>query len=120
MAFSAAFLLVLLGGSTLTFVVKGGTVAVLAQAEARPGRSNGRRSAFRRCGDANVIDIEPFLDGCRRLWRPLRQARRAACCSSTRSRRSAYLGLIVGGYALAGNPGILLGWTIVAVRRRAR
>ena len=36
-AFGAAFLLVLLGGSAFTFVVKAGTVAIMAEAEAQAG-----------------------------------------------------------------------------------
>src|ERR687898_727303 len=36
-AFAIAFLIVLLGGSALTFVVKGGTVSVLAAAENQAG-----------------------------------------------------------------------------------
>ena len=36
-AFAAAFLLVMAGGSALTFVVKAGTVSVLASAEAAAG-----------------------------------------------------------------------------------
>src|SRR5512138_1533353 len=36
-AFAAAFLVVLIGGSVLTFVVKAGTVAILAEAESHAG-----------------------------------------------------------------------------------
>ena len=76
-AFAAAFVLVLLGGSTLTFVVKGGTVAILAEAEAQAGpieRPPLRLAALRR---ANRTNIEPFLEGCRRLWR--RYVKLGAC-----------------------------------------
>ena len=68
-AFGAAFGLVMLGGSLLTFVVKGGTVAILAAAEAQAGpieRPPLRLAALRR---ANLVEIEPFLDGCRTFWR---------------------------------------------------
>ena len=110
-AFALAFLLVMLGGSALTFVVKGGTVAILVAAEAAAGpieRPPLRFAALRR---ANVTDIEPYLDGCQRLWR--RYMRLGACLLLVYAGTAvAYLGLVVGGYALAGNSGVLLGWTL--------
>jgi hypothetical protein len=112
-AFGAAFLLVLLGGSALTFIVKGGTVAILAEAEAHAGpieRPPLRLAALRR---ANRTNIEPFLDGCRRLWR--RYVKLGACLLVVYVATAVvYLSFIVGGYALAGNSGVLLGWTFAA------
>jgi hypothetical protein len=112
-AFGAAFVLVMLGGSTLTFVVKGGTVAILADAEAQAGpieRPPLRLAALRR---ANRTNIEPFLEGCRRLWR--RYVKLGACLLIAYVATAViYLSFIVGGYALAGNYGVLLGWTIAA------
>ena len=104
----------LLGGSILTFVVKGGTVAILAEAESQAGpieRPPLRLAALRR---ANLTNIEPFLEGCRRLRRRyvklgvcllvvyvataaiysassrrIRSCRKLrACCSAGHSRRS--------------------------------
>ena len=112
-AFSAAFLLVLLGGSALTFIVKGGTVAILAEAEARAGpieRPPLRLAALRR---ANLTDITPFLEGCRRFWR--RYVKLGACLLLVYVATAVvYLSLVVGGYAVAGNTGVLLGWTFAA------
>jgi hypothetical protein len=112
-SFVAAFMLVLLGGSALTFVVKGGTVAVLADADAGAGqieRPPLRWQALRR---ANRTHIEPFLDGCRRLW--VRYVRLGACLLIVYTlTAAAYLGFIVIGYELVGNSGVLLGWTIAA------
>lgn len=112
-AFSAAFLLVLLGGSTLTFIVKGGTVAILAEAEAQAGpieRPPLRLAALRR---ANRTDITPFLAGSRRLWR--RYVKLGACLLLVYAATAVvYLSLVVGGYAVAGNTGVLLGWTFAA------
>lgn len=112
-AFGAAFVLVLLGGSALTFIVKGGTVAILAEAEAQAGpieRPPLRIAALRR---ANRTNIAPFLDGCRRFWR--RYVTLGACLLIAYVTTAViYLSLIVGGYALAGNSGVLLGWTFAA------
>jgi hypothetical protein len=112
-AFSLAFGIVLIGGSALTFVVKAGTVSLLAAAEANAGpieRPPVRLAAIRRAG---VIAIEPFLDGCRRLWR--RYVKLGACLLAVYAATAfAYLAFVVGGYTLVGNPGVLLGWTIAA------
>jgi len=109
-AFGAAFVLVMLGGSLLTFVVKGGTVAILAAAEAQAGpieRPPLRLAALRR---ANLTGIEPFLDGCWALWR--RYVKLGLCLLLAYTATAAvYLGLVFGGYALVGNSGVLLGWT---------
>jgi hypothetical protein len=112
-AYAAAFLLVLLGGSALTFIVKGGTMALLANAEATVGpieRPPVRLDAVRGAGR---VQIDPFLDGCKRLWR--RYVRLGACLLLAYVlTAAAYLGFIVGGYALAQNTPVLLGWTVVA------
>lgn len=113
-AFGAAFVVVLLGGSVLTFVVKGGTVAIMAQAEAQAGpieRPPLRLAALRR---ANMTDIEPFLAGCRAFAR--RYVKLGACllvayCATA----VVYLGIVFGGFALTGNTGEVLGWTFAAV-----
>lgn len=112
-AFAAAFLMVLVGGSALTFVTKGGTVSILAAAEAHAGPIELpplRLDALRR---ANLTDIEPFLDGCRRLWR--RYVRLGMCLLLAYAATAvAYLGFVVGGYRLAGSLGVVLGWTVAA------
>lgn len=112
-AFSSAFAVVLLGGSGLTFVVKGGTVALLAAAEARAGAIEQppvRLPAIRR---AAVVAIDPFLAGCARLG--FRYLKLGACLLVVYGATAgAYLGLVVGGLSLVGNAGILLGWTMAA------
>jgi len=113
-AFALAFLVVLVGGYVLTFVTKGGTVSILADAELQAGpieRPPLRLEALRR---ASLTNIEPFLDGCRRLWR--RYLRLGACLLLVYSATSVlYLGFVVGGYRLAGNLGLILGWTVASV-----
>lgn len=112
-AFASAFLVVLLGGSTLTFIVKAGTVSVLAAAESQAGpieRPPLRLDALRR---ANIAEIESVLDGCRRLWR--RYVKLGACLLIVYAVTAvAYLAIMVAGYAAAGNAGVLLGWTVAA------
>lgn len=113
-AFVAAFLMVLIGGSTLTFIVKAGTVALLADAEARTGpvERSPFRPAFLRRPEGTAI--EPFLDACRHYGK--RFVRLGACLLLVYAGTAAgYLALLIGGYALADNVGILLGWTVVAV-----
>lgn len=112
-AFSISFGIVVLGGSALTFVVKGGTVSLLAEAEAQAGpieRPPLRLAALRR---ADVVSIEGYLAGCRRLWR--RYVRLGACLLVTYALTAVvYLGLIVRGYQVADNIGLLLSWTVGA------
>jgi hypothetical protein len=112
-AFAASALIVLIGASALTFVVKCGTVTVLADAEAAAGpieRPPLRLAALRR---ANVTAIGRFLDGCTRLWR--RYLKLGACLLVIYAiTAAAYIAFVVGGYSLVGNSGVLLGWGVAA------
>ena len=112
--FALAFLLVALGGSALTFIVKGGTMSLLVDAERTTGpieRPPLRLDAVRR---ASRVHIDPFLDGCKRLWR--RYLRLGGCLLLAYAiTAGVYLGFILAGYALASNRPVLLGlWTVVA------
>ncbi len=111
-AFIAAALVVLVGGSLFTFVVKGGTISLLAEAERIAGpvdRPPLRLEALRR---ASVFAIDPFLGGCQRLWR--RYVRIGIGLLLMYGLTAAlYLALVFGGYALAENSAVLLGWTAI-------
>jgi hypothetical protein len=110
-AFSAAFAVVLLGGSALTFVIKGGTVSLLADAEAKAPPIERPPLSVQAVRRANVVGIDPFLDGCQRLWR--RYVRLGACLLGVYAATAVvYLGFVVGGYRLVENSGVLLGWTV--------
>ena len=110
-AFSIAFAVVLLGGSALTFVIKGGTVSLLAAGEAAAGPLERPPLSVRAIRRANVVAIEPFLGGCQRLWR--RYVRLGLILLAAYALTAAvYLGFVVGGYSLIGNSGVLLGWTV--------
>jgi hypothetical protein len=112
-AFAAAFLLALAGGSTLTFIVKGGTMSILAQAEADAGaieRPPLRLEAIRR---ARRLAIEPFLAGCKRL--APRYLKLGACLLLAYVATGlVYLVVVIGGFTLTANVAALLGWTIAA------
>jgi hypothetical protein len=112
-AFTIAFGIVMLGGSVLTFIVKGGTVSLLASAEAHAGpieRPPLRLTAVRR---AAVVTIDGYLEGSRRLWR--RYVRLGALLLLAYALTAAvYLGIIVGGFRLVDNIGLLFSWTVGA------
>lgn len=113
MAFGSAAMIVLVGGSMITFVVKGGTVALLAHAERIAGpieKPPLRLDPLRR---ASVVGIDAFLDGCARLsWRYIRiglglliiYAVTLGVCAA----------FVLAGYGLAASPGLMLGWTVLA------
>jgi hypothetical protein len=111
-AFVASGLVVLVGGSLITFVVKGGTVSLLAEAERVAGpieRPPLRLDAMRR---ASAVAIDPFLAGMNRLWR--RYVRIGLGLLMMYGLTAAgYLAIVFGGYSLAANSAILLGWTAV-------
>src|SRR4029077_4034057 len=100
-------------GSLLQFVVKAGTVALLAEAERVAGPIDKpplRLEALRR---AHVVSIDAFLEGCGRLWR--RHVRIGMGLLIIYALTAAvYLAFILGGYSLAENSAILLGWTVAA------
>ena len=112
-AFAIAFLIVLIGGSLLTFVVKGGTVAVLVDADAHAAAIERPPLRLQMLKRANRTGIDPFLDGCRRLgWRYAKLGLGLLIVYAVTA--ATYFGVLFGGYALADNVGVLLWWTIIA------
>jgi hypothetical protein len=112
-AFVASATLVLLGGSVITFIVKGGTVAVLADAERTAGPIEKPPLHLQALRRASVVGIEPFLDGCARLWR--RYVRIGIGLLVVYGVTAVfYLVFVFRGYALAANSPILLVWTAAA------
>jgi hypothetical protein len=112
-AFVIAFLIVLVGGSFLTFVVKGGTVAVLAEADQHAGAIERPPLRLQMLRRANRTGIDAFLEGCRRLG--ARYVRLGLGLLLVYALTAAgYFGLLVGGYALADDVGVLLWWTVIA------
>lgn len=113
LAFVVAFGVVLLGGSALTFLVKGGTVSVLVAGDATAGaieRPPLRWPAFRR---AAQFGIDPFLSGCGRLFR--RYLRLGFVLLGVYAlSAAAYLTAIVGGYRAFGAGGFWMRWGMFA------
>jgi hypothetical protein len=112
-SFAIAFLIVLIGGSMLTFIVKGGTVAVLVDADQHAGaieRPPLRLAMLRR---ANRTSIDTFLGGCQRLGARYVRLGLGLIVVYTLT-AAAYFGLLFGGYAVADNVGVLLWWTVIA------
>ena len=111
-AFALAFLLVLIGGSILTFIVKGGTMAVLADAEANAGALERPPLRFGMLRRANRTGIDPFLDGCRRLGRRYVKLGLGLLIVYVLT-AAVYLVVLIGGYSVADNVGIVLWWTVI-------
>jgi len=112
-AFACSGFLVLVGGSMLTWVVKAGTISLLADAERIAGALERPPLRFDMLRRASVVAIEPFIDGSKRLWqRYVRIGFGLLLVYALTA--AAYLAFMLGGYALAGNPAVLLGWTAAA------
>jgi hypothetical protein len=112
-AFLTAGALVMVGGSIVTFVVKSGTIALLAEAERTAGpieRPPLRLDALRR---ASVVRIDPFIDACARLWRRFVRIGLGLLIVYAIT-AGVYLAFVFGGYWLAANSALLLGWTAAA------
>jgi len=112
-AFAASGLLVLVGGSVVTWVVKAGTIALLADAERIAGPVERPPLRFEMLRRASVVAIEPFIDGSRRLWRRYIRIGLGLLVVYALT-GAAYLAFVFGGYALAENSAVLLGWTALA------
>jgi hypothetical protein len=111
-AFALAVLIVLIGASILTFIVKAGTMAVFADADANAGAIERPPLRLQMLRRANRTGIDPFLNGCARLGR--RYARLGIGLLIVYGVTAAgYLAIVFGGYAVAGNIGVLLWWTVI-------
>jgi hypothetical protein len=113
MAFMTAFVIVLLGGSVLMFLVKGGTVDVLLAAIGDAGpieREPLTLDTFRR---ASWFTLDRFMAGCARLFRPYLVLGLALMLVYVLS-AGLYLAFVVYGYRAAGARVLVIGWTFVA------
>jgi hypothetical protein len=113
-AFMIAFSIVLLGGSVLMFLVKGGTVEVLLAAESAAGPIELEPLTYETTiRPASRFTLDRFMGGCRRLFRRY-LALGVALMVVYGASGVAYLALVVYGYRAAGGRFFLIGWTFVA------
>jgi hypothetical protein len=112
-AFAAAFAVVLVGGSVLMFLVKGGTVDVLVAAHRHAGPIEGEPITLEMFRGASRFTLNRFIDGCVRLFRRYLKIGLLLIAVYGLS-AAAYIGFVAWGYRAATDRFLLLGWTFVA------
>ena len=112
-AFIAAFGIVLLGGSVLMFLVKGGTMAVLIEANEHAGPIESDPITYESLKSSTRFTMTGFLDGCLRHFRPYLVLGLWLIVVYGVS-GAAYLAFVVYGYRLADTNNLMLSWTFVA------
>lgn len=110
--FVAALAVMVLGGSIITFLVKGGTVAVLSDGEARAGAIERPPLRLAAVQHASTFSIDTFVGGCRRLFRRYLRLGLVLFLVYGLS-AAAYLAAILAWLQVADRSGFLLGWTVV-------
>jgi hypothetical protein len=109
-AFIGAFMIVLLGGSALMFVVKGGTVDILLAADAAAGPIEHLPLTYHTVvGHASRFTLQRFLAGCRRLHRRYVMLGLALMIVYAVS-GGAYLAFVAYGYRSAAGRLLIIGW----------
>jgi hypothetical protein len=111
--FVTALATLLAGGSVLTFLVKGGTVAVFAAANEAAGPIERDPMTYDVLRRASSFTLERFTSGCRRLFRRY-LALGLVLMAVYGLSLGAYVTFVVVGYRAAGDRGLLVGWTFSA------
>jgi hypothetical protein len=112
-AFIAAFSVVLLGGSVLMFLVKGGTVAVILAANEAAGPIERGAITFDNVRSAARFTLNRFTEGCARLFRPYLTLGLFLMLVYGAS-IGGYLVIVVYGYRSATDRFLIVGWTFIA------
>jgi hypothetical protein len=112
-AFITAFAVVLLGGSVLMFVVKGGIVTVFAAANAGAGSIEREPVTIDVLRQGSRFTLEGFTAGCSRLSRQYVSLGLALMVVYALS-AVAYLAFVVYGYRAAEGRILIIGWTFIA------
>ncbi len=112
-AFIAAFTIVLIGGSVLMFLVKGGTVEVLLAANEAAGPIEREPLTFETFRRASWFTIQRFTSGCARLFRQYLALGLVLMLVYALS-AGAYLAFVVYGYRAAAGRFLVIGWTFIA------
>jgi hypothetical protein len=112
--FFVALGVVLAGGSSLMFLVKGGTVAVLVQADRTAGTIERAAVTLRGLRRAVAFSLETFTGGCSRLFR--RYLRIGLLLTGVYAISAGlYLIVLLGAFSLVSDTPLLLGWTFIAL-----
>ncbi len=112
-AFIVSFVIALVGGSLLMFLVKGGTVDVMLAANDAVGPIEERPITLTAVHQAAAFSIPRYIAGCGRLFRPyvvLGFVLMVAYAVTA----GGYLAFIVYGYRAAGEGVLFIGWTMLA------
>jgi hypothetical protein len=112
-AFVASLSLVVLGGSVLMFLVKGGTVDTLVLANAEAGPIERHPITFDALQSASRFTLERFTAGCGRLF-PRYLALGFALMVVYAISAGSYLAFVAYGYRAADGRVLMIGWTVVA------
>ena len=112
-AFVAAFGIVLLGGSVLMFLVKGGTMLVLIEADRQCGAIETGPITYEALKSAAQFSMPAFVRGCANLFRRYLALGLLLMVVYAVSGMS-YLALVVYGYHVTGEGSTTLGWTVAA------
>lgn len=112
-AFITAFSLVLLGGSVLMFLVKGGTVDVLIAAHTAAGPIERQPLSLDSLRSAAQFTLQRFTAGCGRLFRPYLALGLLLIGVYVLS-VGGYLAFVVYGYRAVEGRVLIIGWTFIA------
>jgi hypothetical protein len=112
-AFVSAFVIVLLGGSILMFLIKGGTVDVILAANESAGAVEQEPLTYATLRRAMQFTAERFVNGCSRLFRRYLILGIGLMLVYAVS-GALYLAFVVYGYRIAGTGVLLIGWTFAA------
>lgn len=111
-SFVLSLTIVLGGGGALMFLVKGGTVTVMAEGERQAGNIEHVPMRLSTLQRASGYSVEVFIDGCRRLFR--RYLRLGLALYGVYGASAGlYLAVVFGGYSVASETGFEMGWTVV-------
>lgn len=112
-AFVAAFAIVLLGGSVLMFLIKGGTVQVMIAANDGVGPIESEPLTYATVRHATKFTVERFVAGCALLF-PRYLILGLGLMAVYGLSAGVYLAFIVYGYRAVESQGFALGWTFIA------
>lgn len=112
-AFIVAFTIALIGGSTLMFLVKGGTVDIMLAANSQVGEIERQPLTLTAVAEAAAFTTSRFLKGCSRLFRPYLRLGVVLMVAYAFT-AAGYLAFIIYGYRAAGEGVLFIGWTFLA------